>query len=124
MPAHSEPLSDPADATGLPILHHLWVLMPLLVPFGLSLGFVAVTLGFQLQAAGLAVGLVTAIVATAIGTQTWKFLWAPLVDTLLSPRSWYAIGLGVVIVSILTSCALPRTAAMARVAATAPEAVV
>ena len=112
MPAHSEPLSDPADATGLPILHHLWVLMPLLVPFGLSLGFVAVTLGFQLQAAGLAVGLVTAIVATAIGTQTWKFLWAPLVDTLLSPRSWYAIGLGVVIVSILTSCTLPRTAAM------------
>ena len=112
MPAHSDPLSDPADDTGLPMLRHLWVLMPLLAPFGLSIGFVGVTLGFQLQAAGLAVGLVTAIVATAIGTQTWKFLWAPLVDTTLSPRIWYAIGLSVVIASILVSCALPRTAAM------------
>ena len=112
MPAHSDPVSDPTDTTGLPVLHRLWVLMPLLVPFGLSAGFVGVTLGFQLQAAGLHVALVTAVVATGIGTQTWKFLWAPLVDTLFSPRIWYGLGTCLVVASILASCALPRTAAM------------
>jgi MFS family permease len=112
MPAHSDPVSDPADDAALPGLHRVWVLMPLFAPFGISIGFIGVTLGFQLQAAGLAVGLVTAIIATGIGTQTWKFAWAPLVDTLLSPRIWYAIGMTVVIATILIACVLPRTAAM------------
>ncbi|WP_353227550.1 MFS transporter [Novosphingobium sp.] len=112
MPAHSDPIADPADDTGLPVLHRLWVLMPLLAPFGISIGFIGVTLGFQLQAAGMAIGLVTAIVAAAIGTQSLKFLWAPLVDTLLTPRLWYAIGLVLVITTMIITCILPRTNAM------------
>jgi MFS family permease len=60
----------------------------------------------------MAVALVTVIVASSIATQTWKFLWAPLVDTLLSPRLWYAIGVVVLIGTMLVCCALPRTAAM------------
>jgi len=112
MPAHSVPVSEAANDTGLPVLHRLWVLMPLLAPFGIGAGFVSVTLGFQLQAAGLRVGLVAAIAAVGLGAQTWKFLWAPLVDTLLSPRRWYAIGVVLFIATILVTCVLPRTAAM------------
>jgi MFS family permease len=112
MPAHSDPVSDAAGDAGLPLLHRLWVLMPLLAPFGIGAGFTSVTLGFQLQAAGLSVGLVAAIGAVGLGAQTWKFLWAPLVDTLLSPRRWYAIGVVLFIAIILAACVLPRTAAM------------
>jgi MFS family permease len=112
MPAHSDPISDPLSQTGLPQLDRLWVLMPLMAPFGIGVGFLAVTLGFQLQASGMAVALVTVIVASSIATQTWKFLWAPLVDTLLSPRLWYAIGVVVLIGTMLVCCALPRTAVM------------
>jgi len=112
MPAHSDPVSDPVNETGLPELHRVWILMPLLAPFGIGAGFIGVTLGFQLQAAGIAVALVTIVAAASVATQTWKFLWAPLVDTTLSPRIWYTIGICVLIASMLIACVMPRTAPM------------
>jgi MFS transporter, PAT family, beta-lactamase induction signal transducer AmpG len=112
LPAHSDPLSDPADPIGLPELHRIWALMPLLAPFGIGIGFASVTLAFQLHAAGMAVSLATAIVAAYIAAQSWKVLWAPLVDTLLTPRIWYGIGATGMIAAMLVLCLLPRTLAM------------
>jgi MFS transporter, PAT family, beta-lactamase induction signal transducer AmpG len=112
LPAHADPLSDPADPAGLPELHRVWALMPLFAPFGIATGFVSVTFAFQIQAAGLAVSLITAIVAANIAAQSWKMLWAPLVDTLLSPRIWYAIGTVIVVATMLVLCLLPHKPAM------------
>jgi MFS transporter, PAT family, beta-lactamase induction signal transducer AmpG len=112
LPAHSDPLSDPADPHGLPELHRIWALMPLLAPFGIGIGFASVTLAFQLQASGMTASLITLIVAAYIGAQTWKALWAPLVDTLLTPRMWYGIGTTGMVTAMLVLCLLPRTPAM------------
>ena len=68
------------------------IFMPLLAPFGISAGYVSVTLAFQLGRAGLAAGAVAALVALTIWPQTWKILWAPVVDTVGNPKLWYGLG--------------------------------
>ncbi len=68
------------------------VFMVLLVPFGVSSGYVSVTLAFLLARAGMPTAAVAAVVSLSIWPQTWKMLWAPLVDTLLNARQWYVIG--------------------------------
>ena len=66
--------------------------LPLMAPFGISAGYVTVTLAWQLQAAGLGAGLIAGLIALSIWPNTWKVLWAPLVDTTLGLKRWHAIG--------------------------------
>ena len=68
------------------------VFMVLLMPFGVSGGYVSVTLAFLLSRAGMHTAAVAAVVSLSVWPQTWKMLWAPLVDTLLNARQWYVIG--------------------------------
>ncbi|HEY4031915.1 MAG TPA: MFS transporter [Caulobacteraceae bacterium] len=71
---------------------HPWVFLALVLPFGASTGYVTVTLAFILAAKGVTVAAIGALVAASTLPQTWKVLWAPLVDTTLSPKRWYLIG--------------------------------
>jgi MFS family permease len=71
---------------------HASVFLPLIFPFGVSTGYVQVTLAYILAQRGLAVAAVGAVIALSTLPQTWKVLWAPLVDTTLSPKRWYVIG--------------------------------
>ncbi|CAN5136727.1 hypothetical protein BH09PSE2_BH09PSE2_12590 [soil metagenome] len=69
-----------------------WVFLPLLLPFGVSAGYVSVTLAFLLKGAGMAPATIAALVAFSVWPQTWKVFWAPLVDTTLGPKRWHVLG--------------------------------
>jgi MFS transporter, PAT family, beta-lactamase induction signal transducer AmpG len=66
----------------------------LVLPMGISGGFVGVTLPFVLTRAGFSVGAAAAIVAVGVSSNVWRFLWGPVADLTLSLRKWYWIGLG------------------------------
>jgi PAT family beta-lactamase induction signal transducer AmpG len=85
------------------------VFLPLFSPFGISSGYVSVTLAFLLSRAGLSTLEVTTIVAGTIWVQTWKVLWAPIVDTVGNPKVWYGLGATGVGASILAMSVLPMT---------------
>jgi MFS transporter, PAT family, beta-lactamase induction signal transducer AmpG len=70
---------------------HPWLFLVLTLPFGVSAGYVTVTLAWQLQHAGVAVAPIAAVVGWMLLPNTWKFLWAPIADTTLDPKRWYLI---------------------------------
>jgi MFS family permease len=89
---------------------HPWVFLALVTPFGASTGYVTVTLAFMLASKGVTVAAIGALVAASTLPQTWKVLWAPLVDTTLTPRLWYLIGAVGVGLSILAMSLVGRPA--------------
>lgn len=86
------------------------VFLPLFAPFGISNGYVAVTLAFLLGRAGLSTIAITTIIAASIWPQTWKVLWAPIVDTLGNPKWWYGLGALATGATLLAMSLLPATA--------------
>jgi len=85
-----EPLSDARTAAPHPIVYLL-----LCVPFGASNGYLVVTLGYLLHQAGVGVAAIAALVAISFIPQTWKFLWAPVVDTTMTSKTWYLLSAAV-----------------------------
>ena len=78
------------------IVRYPIVFMPLFAPFGISSGYVSVTLGFLLARAGVSTAVIGALIALSIWPQTWKMLWAPVVDTVGNPKLWYGLGTSLV----------------------------
>ncbi|MGH6684907.1 MAG: MFS transporter [Pseudolabrys sp.] len=72
-----------------PVKNHPIVFLLLCVPFGASNGYLIVTLGFLLAHAGVGVPSIAGLIALSLVPQTWKFAWAPIVDTTLNSRLWY-----------------------------------
>ena len=98
MPAHIEAeFERPA---------HPFAFTILLLPFGMASGYVTVTLAYLLTQAGLSVERVAGLAALALLPQTWKVLWAPLVDTTLSARRWYLMSTVVTGLSVLAMALL------------------
>ena len=64
----------------------------LVLPYGISGGFVAVTLPFALTRAGFPVATTASIVAIGVSANVWRFLWGPVADLTFTLRRWYAIG--------------------------------
>jgi MFS family permease len=89
---------------------HPWVFLALVLPFGASTGYVTVTLAFLLAAKGVSVASIGVLMAASTLPQTWKVLWAPLVDTTLTPRLWYLLGALGVGLTILAMSAVPQPA--------------
>ena len=90
---------------------HPSVFMALVTPFGVANGYVTVTLAYVLAAKGLSVTAIGVLVGFSVLPQTWKVLWAPLLDTTLSPKLWYVIGAVGVGVSIMAMSVIDRPAA-------------
>ena len=86
------------------------VFLPLFSPFGISSGYVSVTLAFLLSRAGLSTLEVTTIIAGTLWVQTWKVPWAPIVDTVGNPKLWYGLGATGIGATILAMSVLPATA--------------
>ncbi|MGA2555641.1 MAG: MFS transporter [Verrucomicrobiota bacterium] len=65
----------------------------LVLPCGISSGFVSVTLPFALTSAGFPVATTASILAIGMSAYVWRFLWAPVADLTLTLRRWYLVGL-------------------------------
>ncbi len=98
----------------MPPAHHVIrrpaLFLPLFAPFGISGGYVSVTLAFLLGRAGLSTIAITTIIAASIWVQTWKVLWAPVIDTVGNPKLWYGLGAAGIGATILAMSVLPATA--------------
>ncbi len=86
------------------------VFLLLFVPFGISSGYVSVTLAFLLGRAGLSTFAIATIIAASVWPQTWKMLWAPIIDTVGNPKYWYGLGAVLVGLTLLAMSELPATA--------------
>lgn len=86
---NNTPLSSPEKNFPKPVNPFLFTI--LILPIGVSTGYVMVTLGYLLSKAGVSVEKIAALVAATLLPHILKFLWAPLVDTTLSFKKWYWI---------------------------------
>jgi len=89
---------------------HPIVFLFLILPFGTMSGYLTVAVAYRLSQAGLGVDQIAGLVAVAFIPQTWKFLWAPVVDTTLGRKSWYLLGAVFSAIGIFATGALPATA--------------
>lgn len=71
---------------------HPAVYLVLILPFGALGGYLTVALAYTLTQAGMSSVRVGALIGLFLVPQTWKFLWAPIVDATLTRKGWYAIG--------------------------------
>jgi MFS transporter, PAT family, beta-lactamase induction signal transducer AmpG len=65
----------------------------LVLPYGISSGFVSITLPFVLTRTGFSVATAASIVAIGVSANLWRFLWGPVADLTLTARRWYLLGL-------------------------------
>jgi MFS family permease len=85
----------------------------LVLPEGLSIGFISVTLPFLMTRAGFPVAQSASIVAIGLSANAWRFLWGPIIDATRSLRSWYVTGVvaATVTLAVLSVSPLTPTAA-------------
>jgi MFS transporter, PAT family, beta-lactamase induction signal transducer AmpG len=69
-------------------VHPFWW-MVLFLPFGATVGFVQVTIGYTARQLGLGDAAIAELVAINLLPHTFKFLWAPIPDMTFSRRGWY-----------------------------------
>jgi MFS transporter, PAT family, beta-lactamase induction signal transducer AmpG len=79
----------------------------LIVPFGAAFGMVLSALPALATQNGIAESTAIEIVGSTYLVHTLKPLWAPLLDTTLTRRTWYLIGNGLVSLGILAVMAMP-----------------
>lgn len=90
---------------------HPFLFTILILPMGISFGYIAVTFGYLLSTAGISVEKIAALIAAATLPHVFKFLWAPLVDTTLSFKKWYIMASIIGSAGILATGILPLTPA-------------
>ncbi len=86
---------------------HPVLFLILFLPLGITNGYVVVTLAYLLAQNGVSVAAVAGLVAFSLLPQTWKVLWAPLVDTTLTLKSWFLLS------AIVTGALMIATAMVA-----------
>ena len=79
----------------------------LALPYGISSGFVSVTLPFLLVHHGFTVAATASITALGLSANLWRFAWAPLTDLTLTLHKWYWIGAIFCAVSLIALCFIP-----------------
>jgi len=100
-------MSSFSQPTGARAIAHPSIFLALYLPFGIANGYVIVTLAYLLPHEGLSISQVAGVVALLYLPQTWKVLWAPIVDTTLSIRRWYVIGAATTGALILAMALVP-----------------
>jgi MFS transporter, PAT family, beta-lactamase induction signal transducer AmpG len=60
--------------------------MILILPWGIISGYIGVAVAYFLARAGVTTEQIAGLLALGFIPQTWKFLWAPIVDTTLNQR--------------------------------------
>jgi len=77
------------DTSEVPRTPHPVVFAVLNYPFGALAGYLTVAIAYDLAQSGVNLEAIGALIAISFIPNTWKFLWAPVVDTTLTPRIWY-----------------------------------
>jgi MFS family permease len=88
---------------------HPWNFMVLIIPFGVIGGFLQVAIGFLLTQSGVSVERTAGLMALGLLPHTWKFAWAPIVDTTLTRKRWYVISCVLSAAGIFAFGAIPPT---------------
>src|SRR5437763_16562696 len=86
---------------------HPFVFFFLVLPYGISSGFVSITLPFVLTRLGFSVALAASIVAIGVSSNPWRFLWGPVADLALTARRLYWLGLATSAATLLLLAFLP-----------------
>jgi PAT family beta-lactamase induction signal transducer AmpG len=104
--------SDEAPLFETPLIKtpHTSIFLILLMPYGISTGYVSITLTYLLGFHGMAALAVASLAAFSTFPQTFKVLWAPIVDTTLTPKRWYLLGALGVGASIIAMSVIPAPA--------------
>ncbi len=79
----------------------------LVLPYGISSGFVSIALPFILTRDGFSVATAASIVAIGVSANLWRFLWGPVADLTLTARRWYLLGLGTSALTLLILSLMP-----------------
>lgn len=79
----------------------------LVLPYGISAGFVSVTIPFVLTQAGFSVASAATIVAAGISANLWRFAWGPIADLTLTLHRWYLIGVTLAAAALLAMSLMP-----------------
>jgi PAT family beta-lactamase induction signal transducer AmpG len=88
-----------------------WHFFILVVPFGVSFGFVSVALPYVARQKGIPVETISGVVAAAFALHGFKVLWAPIVDATLTRKTWYVIALALLAAGTFAMMAMPISAA-------------
>jgi MFS transporter, PAT family, beta-lactamase induction signal transducer AmpG len=102
-------MSQAANGRAAP---HPAIYMFLFMPFGISSGFVSVTLAYLLTQAGASVAAVAALIGSTYLPNTLKVLWAPLVDTTLTAKRWYTLATVLTAAGLLATAFIPMKVSM------------
>ncbi len=100
----------PEHVTPEPKAHPVLFLI-LFLPLGITNGYVVVTLGYLLAQHGVSVADIAALAALSLLPQTWKVIWAPLVDTTMTIKRWFLLSAGVTGAVMIATAVVPPTAA-------------
>ena len=68
---------------------HPFLFLVLFMPFGAVPGFLTVALAYELSKKGISTGDIAVVVGISYVCLIFKWLWAPLVDTLFTRKIWY-----------------------------------
>jgi len=90
---------------------HPILFLIMFLPLGITAGYVVVTLAFLLSAAHVSVVAIGGLVALSLFPQTWKVVWAPIVDTTLSNKSWFLISAIATGALMIATAVIPPTSA-------------
>ena len=89
---------------------HPIVFLFLILPFGIMSGYLTVTVAYLLTQAGVNSEQVAGLIALSYIPHTWKFLWAPAVDTTLHRKTWYLLASSISMAGVLATGIVPATA--------------
>jgi len=78
-----------APASAAPKAAHPFLFLVLFMPFGAVPGFLTVALAYELSKKGISTGDIAVVVGISYVCLIFKWLWAPLVDTLFTRKIWY-----------------------------------
>jgi MFS family permease len=80
--AHAQPAPTGASP-------HPFLFLVLFIPFGAVPGFLTVALAYELSKKGIDTGDIAVVVGLSYVCLIFKWIWAPLVDTLFTRKTWY-----------------------------------
>lgn len=90
---------------------HPFFYMLLIIPFGATGGFIGTTLGYLLSnKGGVSVAAVATLISVTTAPNSFKFLWAPIVDFTLTAKKWYLVSAVFTAIGIYLMGALPAKA--------------